>query len=88
MSGWKVSNHVLDKDSTEFISASKATESSCDDMCLNILASSANNRPWDSISSRRSLIYMRKRIGPRTLPWGMPLSMHDDVDSEPFTFTS
>ena len=53
-------------------------------MCLNILASSANNRPWDSISSRKSLIYTTKRISPRTLPWGMPLSTQDDVDSEPY----
>ena len=77
-----------DQNSREFLSACKATESSCDEMRLKILTSSANNMPWDSIFSRRSLIYTTKRIGPRTLPWGMPLSTKDDIDSEPFTFTT
>ena len=36
------------------------------------IASSANSRIWEWVPVGRSLIYNRKRIGPKTEPWGTP----------------
>ena len=37
-----------------------------------MFASSANSRIWEWVPVGRSLIYNRKRIGPKTEPWGTP----------------
>ena len=46
--------------------------------------SSANNLTWDWMFSGRSLMYNKKRSGPRTEPWGTPevtLTSSDDSPS-------
>ena len=52
-----------------------------------ILASSANSFISTAMTSGRSFMNTRKRTGPRTLPWGIPLMMFNQVDLEPLTIT-
>ena len=50
---------------------------------LNTFVSSANIFTTELIESGKSLIYIKNRTGPRTLPWGTPLttSSHPDLAS-------
>ena len=45
--------------------------------------SSANRRTWELTEEGRSLIWHRKRMGPRTEPWGTPESTVVDLEQAP-----
>ena len=49
--------------------------------------SSANMKHSLSSLTGRSLINMMNNNGPRTVPWGTPLSCEAEFDSEPLTLT-
>ena len=47
------------------------------------LVSSANSRIFDPVSFTISLIYNRKRRGPRVDPWGTPARMYVQSETAP-----
>ena len=63
------------------LSLCKVQESSRVVIVRNILASSANRRMSDCTVSGRSFMYITNSTGPKTLPWGIPLSTCAEYDA-------
>ena len=71
--GLNLRSQVFDHSSSASISACRASASDLLWILLNTFVSSAKRNPSDLILSRISFIKIMNRIGPRTLPWGIPL---------------
>ena len=63
-------SHSLSHDSSLVRSLCRSRQSDWLDMVRYIMVSSANNLMLLLMESGKSLIYMRKRHGPSTDPWG------------------
>ena len=49
--------------------------------------SSAKSLTWDDTTSGRSLIWIKNKSGPKTVPWGTPESTVTDDGNSPSTIT-
>ena len=82
LSGWNINNHLLDHSMRLSMSFCNWVLSAWESILLNILVSSAKRNILLLLctTSGRSFIYSTNKMGPRTLPWGMPLVTGADLD--------
>ena len=85
--GWNLNSHLSDHFASMSKSFCRTTWSSGLLILLKILDSSANMYTFQFILEGRSFMYRTKRIGPNTLPCGIPLVTFAQSEWAPFTCT-
>jgi len=87
LSGWNHKSHLFDHPCKFFRSFCRVCISSFDLISQNTFVSSANINTSEIVLSGRSFMYRTNKIGPRTLPWGIPLRTSVHSENCPLTDT-
>ena len=85
--GWNAMPHLVSHSASILRSSWSASQSEMPLICLHTMQSSAKSLEFEVILSGRSLMNMRKSIGPSTDPWGTSLATGTLSDELPSTTT-